>query len=208
MGRPATRLLSRELIRDAALELIDEAGLEALSMRALAQRLGVRAQSLYGHYANKDALLDAIANLITRSVDTSGFNGGDWRRGLLVWARSYWAVLAAHPHAAPVIAAGAGDRADFLAMADAVHGGLLSAGWRARQATTIAAAVKYLVIGAATTPFGSGFADDTVVYLSRYPNLVQAHKIRGHAEEIDRDSFELALDCLIRGLEPMHPDSA
>jgi hypothetical protein len=68
----------------------------------------------------------------------------------------------------------------------------------------IAASVKYLVIGAATTPFASGFADDTRVYFERYPNLVQAHLIPSHAEEIDSDSFELALDSLLAGLEPLH----
>ncbi|HET8559071.1 MAG TPA: helix-turn-helix domain-containing protein [Marmoricola sp.] len=206
MARPSTPLLNQEMIRDAALALIDEAGLDALSMRALADRLGVRAQSLYGHFPNKDALLDAVANLITEEVDTSGFSSGDWRTGLLVWGRSYRSALAAHPRAAAVIAAGTRDRADFLAMADAVHGGLVGAGWPPRTATLISASVKYLVIGAATTPFASGFADDTAVYLNRYPNLVQAHRIRSQAEAIDRDGFELALESLVTGLEH-HPDA-
>ena len=206
MARPSTPLLSRELIRDAAVALIDEAGIEALSMRALADRLGVRAQSLYGHFPNKDALLDAVANLITREVDTSGFADGDWRRGLLVWGHSYRTALSAHPRAAAVIAAGTRDRADFLAMADAVHGGLVGAGWPPRTATLISASVKYLVIGAATTPFASGFADDTAVYLHRYPNLVQAHRLSSQAEAIDRDSFRLALESLVAGLE-RHPDA-
>ena len=103
-----------------------------------------------------------------------------------------------------MVAAGTGRREDFLAMADAVHGGLVGDGWPPRWATMIAASVKYLVVGAATTPFASGFADDTRVYFERYPNLVQAHLIPAHAEEIDSDSFELALSCLLAGLEPLH----
>jgi AcrR family transcriptional regulator len=202
MARPTTPLLSTERIRDAALELIDTEGLAALSMRNLAGRLGVRAASLYSHFANKDAVLDAVANLLTRQVDTSGF-AESWQHGLMVWGRSYRAALQAHPNAAPVVAAGTGERADFLAMADGVHGGLVGHGWPPRYATMIAASVKYLVIGAATTPFGSGFADDTRVYLERYPNLVQAHLIREHAEEIDADSFELALSALVAGLAPV-----
>jgi AcrR family transcriptional regulator len=202
MARPTTPLLSTERIRDAALELIDTEGLAALSMRNLAGRLGVRAASLYSHFANKDAVLDAVANLLTRQVDTSGF-AESWQHGLMVWGRSYRAALQAHPNAAPIVAAGTGERADFLAMADGVHGGLVGHGWPPRYATMIAASVKYLVIGAATTPFGSGFADDTRVYLERYPNLVQAHLIREHAEEIDADSFELALSALVAGLAPV-----
>ncbi|MGN6243066.1 MAG: TetR/AcrR family transcriptional regulator [Motilibacteraceae bacterium] len=204
MARPRTPLLSRELIRDTALAIVDAEGLTALSMRRLAQELGVQAASLYSHYRNRDEVLDAVANLLTRAVDTSGFARG-WREGLLTWARSYRASLAAHPNAVPLVASGAGNREDFLAMADAVHGGLVSAGWPPRAATTVAGAVKYLVIGAASTPFASGFADDVQVYLDRYPNLRQAHRLREQAARIDRDSFELGLQALVSGLEASFP---
>lgn len=207
MPRPLSPLLTRDRIRDAALVLIDERGLAGLSMRGLASSLGVQAASLYSHFRNKDEVLDAVANLLTRHVDTTGFDCG-WATGLLVWGRSYRSALWAHPNAAPIVAAGAGERQDFLVMADRVHGGLVSDGWPPRYATMIAASVKYLVVGAATTPFGSGFADDTRVYLDRYPHLVQAHLIGRHAEEIDADSFELALTSLVAGLEPLHAQLA
>lgn len=201
MPRPRTPLLSRERIRDVALEVIDEHGLSALSMRRLADALGVQAASLYTHYATKDDVLDAVANRLIAQVDTSGFEQG-WRQGLLTWARSYHAALTAHPNAAPIIASGTQRRDEFLAMANAVHGGLVGAGWPARRATEISGAVKYLVIGAASTPFASGFADDVQVYLDRYPHLTQAHRLRSDAARIDRDSFELGLQALVRGLEP------
>jgi AcrR family transcriptional regulator len=203
VARPTTPILNRERIRDAALQLIDEDGLAQFSMRGLARVLGVQAPSLYSHYANRDEVLDAVANLLTRQVDTTGFDQG-WTTGLLVWGRSYRSALRAHPNAASIVAAGAGERADFLAMADRVHGGLVGDGWPPRYATMIAGSVKYLVVGSATTPFGSGFADDTRVYLDRYPHLVKAHLIGQHAEQIDAESFELALTSLVRGLEPVH----
>ena len=201
MPRPRTPLLSRERIRDVALELIDEHGLSALSMRRLADALGVQAASLYTHYATKDDVLDAVANKLIADVDTSGFEQG-WRQGLLTWARSYHAALTAHPNAAPIIASGTQRRDEFPDMANAVHGGLVAGGWPARRATEISGAVKYLVIGAASTPFASGFADDVQVYLDRYPHLTQAHRLRSDAARIDRDSFELGLQALVRGLEP------
>ena len=211
MPRPRTPLLSRERIRDVALELIDEHGLSALSMRRLADALGVQAASLYTHYATKDDVLDAVANKLIADVDTSGFSRNarvslgfeqGWRQGLLTWARSYHAALTAHPNAAPIIASGTQRRDEFLDMANAVHGGLVGGGWPARRATEISGAVKYLVIGAASTPFASGFADDVQVYLDRYPHLTQAHRLRSDAARIDRDSFELGLQALVRGLEP------
>jgi AcrR family transcriptional regulator len=205
MGRPRTPLLSQGLIRDTALAIIDEHGLAALSMRRLAEALHVQAASLYSHFATKEQVLDAVADRVVGEVDTSGFDGGDWRAGLTTWARSYHGALAAHPNAVPLIASGAGRRERFLSMADAVHGGLVGAGWPPRDATTVAGAVKYLVIGAASAPFASGFADDVQVYLDRYPNLTQAHRLRADAERIDRDSFELGLQSLVRGLEHAHP---
>jgi len=199
MARPRTPRLSKERIRDEALAIVDEHGLAAVTMRALAERLGVQASSLYSHYPTKDHVLDAIANRLVAEVDTSGFRHG-WREGLFTWARSYHAALAAHPNAVPLIAAGAGNREQFLAMANEVHGGLVGAGWPPRRATEISGAVKYLVIGAATTPFASGFADDIQVYLDRYPHLHQAHRLRADAARIDRDSFNLGLESLIDGL--------
>lgn len=199
MPRPRTPLLNRELIRDTALELLDAHGTAGFSMRRLAQELGVQAASLYSHYPTKDDLLDAVADLVVADVDTSGFARG-WRHGVLTWARSYRAALADHPGAVPLVASGAGRREGFLTMADAVHGGLVGAGWSPRRATMIAGAVKYLVIGAASTPFAGGFTDDVQVYLDRYPNLAQAHRLRAHAERIDRQSFELGLTALVDGL--------
>lgn len=201
MARPRTPLLSRDLIRDTALEFIDEHGLQALSMRRLAHELGVQAASLYSHYPTKDTVLDAVANLLVHNVDTGGFEE-NWREGLLRWARSYHSALAAHPNAVPIIASGTQRRDEFLAMANDVHGGLVGAGWPARRATEISGAVKYLVLGAASTPFASGFADDIQVYLDRYPHLTQAHRLRADAQRIDEDSFDLGLMALVKGLEP------
>ncbi|MGX7829306.1 TetR/AcrR family transcriptional regulator [Actinokineospora sp. 24-640] len=200
--RPSTPLLSRPRIRTVALSVVDSAGLAALSMRRLAEELGVRAPSLYTHYGTKDELLQDIADDIMAAVDTSAFPA-DWRLGLRVWARSYRAALAAHPNMVPVLATGPARREVSLARADAVHGGLVSAGWPPRYATMIGASTKYLVLGAAMSSFSRGFEDDVQVYVDRYPHLTQAHRLREHAEEIDADSFELALDAFLTGLDAL-----
>lgn len=201
MPRPTGPVLSIERIRDYALEIIDSAGLEALSMRHLADRLGVRAASLYNHVATKDELLHDIANRLMDRVDVSGF-GVDWPTGLRRWARSYRATLATHPNLVPFLAHGPGRREASLRRADAIHGGLTMAGWPPRYATMIGASTKYLVVGAAMASFASGFDDDTELYAGRFPHLDQAHLLRSHAE-IDHDSFELALSALIEGLHQL-----
>lgn len=200
MARPKTPILSKPAIRAAALALIDRDGLEKLSMRKLAQELDVRAASLYSHYGNKDELLTEISEEVTADIDVSGFDQ-DWREGLSRWARSYRDALTRHPNLLPVAAAGPGRREEALRRADAVHGGLVGAGWPPKQATMIGASAKYLIVGAATQSFARGFDDDVRVYRDRYPNLTQAHRLPEHASEIDDASFELALTAFLDGLE-------
>jgi AcrR family transcriptional regulator len=204
MPRPSTPILSRDRIRAAALEIIDRDGLPGLSMRRLAGDLGVQAPSLYSHFSTKDALLDDVCDEIMSSVDVSDFAGTDWQRGIRTWARSYRAALAAHPNIVPFLAAGPARRDAALRVADAVHGGLVRAGWPPRYATMIGASTKYLVLGAAIGSFSRGFEDDVQVYLDRYPNLSQAHRLAEHADEIDQGSFELALDSFLHGLSLLH----
>ncbi|WP_416062230.1 TetR/AcrR family transcriptional regulator [Rhodococcus indonesiensis] len=200
MARPRTPLLSRPLIRDTALRLVDEHGLDELSMRKIAAELGVRAPSLYSHYANKDELLDDIADRIGESVDVGGFDTDDWQDALRRWARSYRAALAEHPNLVPFLARSPGRRELALDHANAVHGGLTRCGWPPRTATLIGASIKYLVVGSAIASFSGGFLDDLTIYRERYPHLSQAHRLREHADEIDRDGFELALESFLQGL--------
>ncbi|MDH6244114.1 TetR/AcrR family transcriptional regulator [Mycobacterium sp. OTB74] len=201
MGRPKVPLLSRERIRDAALKLIDGHGLAELSMRKLAAELGVQAASLYKHYPTKDDVLEAVAGRVVVDIDTSGFEtGDDWRGALASWARSYRSALAAHPNLVPYLAGGLGHRDESLRVADAVHGGLVRAGWPPREATLIGAATRSLVLGSTVGSFSRGFTDDVQVYRDRYPHMGQAHLLRGKADEIDLAGFELALSAFIDGL--------
>jgi AcrR family transcriptional regulator len=62
---PEPRLpLSRDRILEAALALVDEHGIEALTMRKLGQALGFEAMSLYNYVASKDDVIDGILDLV------------------------------------------------------------------------------------------------------------------------------------------------
>ncbi|GIF72485.1 TetR/AcrR family transcriptional regulator [Asanoa siamensis] len=202
MPRPRQALLTRQRIIETAAELIDAEGLEAVSTRRLAAQLGVRGPSLYNHFPNKDAILDAVADALTAEVDIGCFATHDWPDALRIWGRSYRAALAAHPHIVPYLARGPGRRPRALAMADAVYGGLVRAGWPPARATHIGALMRYLVAGSALGSFARGFASDPAIYISSdYPHLGQAHRLAAHQREVDEGAFELGLEAVITGLQ-------
>ncbi|SFF32470.1 transcriptional regulator, TetR family [Actinacidiphila alni] len=207
MARPRKPLLSRERIVAAALALIDEEGLAALSTRRLAAELGVSGPSLYNHFATKEAILDAAADTVVTQVDLSMFGDGrDWRQALLDWGRSYRAALTDHPHIVPFLAVGPGLRPAGLRMADAVFGGMVEAGWPPAQATRIGALMRYFVTGSALGSFAAGFVGDAEVYdPADYPHLGQAHLLAKHQRQIDDGAFETGLRALIDGLAVQFP---
>ncbi|GAB3136564.1 TetR/AcrR family transcriptional regulator [Micromonospora sonneratiae] len=199
MPRPSKALLSRERIVATAAALIDAEGLAALSTRRLATELGVRGPSLYNHFATKDEILDAVADMIIAEVDVSFFGTHDWRDALRLWALSYRAALAAHPNIVPYLAQGPGRRPASLRMADAVYGGLVDAGWPPARATHIGALMRYLVTGSALGSFAKGFIEDPALY-DAHPHLGQAHRLAEHQRSVDEGAFTLGLDALIDGL--------
>src|SRR2546429_3033177 len=180
VARPRQPILSRLRIVEVATAILDAEGLDALSPRRLAQELGVRAPSLYNHFATKEEILDAVGDAIIAQVDLSMFSGADWAVALVEWARAYRRALAAHPHAVPFLATGPARRPAALALADAVFGALVDAGWPAGYATRIGATMRYFVAGSALGSFALGFADDPRVYAERYPHLHDAHRLREH----------------------------
>lgn len=201
MARPRQALLSRERIVEVATALLDAEGLEAVSTRRLAAELGVRGPSLYNHFATKDEILDAVANTIVSGVDVSFFTTHDWPDALRLWGHSFRDALARHPNIVPHLARGPGRRPASLAMADAVYGGLVKAGWPPSRATHIGALMRYFVAGAALGSFARGFVPEPELYAAHYPHLGQAHKLAGHQRSVDEGAFGLGLDALIAGLQ-------
>jgi AcrR family transcriptional regulator len=207
MPRPRETLLTRQRIVDAAGALIDAEGLDALSTRRLAAVLGVRGPSLYHHFATKEEILDAVADAVTARVDTSFFATQDWRDALRLWGRSYRTALAAHPHIVPYLAQGPGRRPSALAIADAVYGGLVAAGWPPARATHIGALMRYLVAGSALGSFARGFVTDPDLYTRDYPHLDQAHRLADHHKSVDEGAFTLGLEALVDGLDRVYREA-
>ena len=100
-GEPRTHL-SRAVILEAALEIVDSDGVAGLSMRRLAGALGRDPMTLYRYAANKEALLDGLAELVLEQlrVDTAD---NDWESQLRTVARSYRDLAVAHPQVVPLL---------------------------------------------------------------------------------------------------------
>jgi TetR/AcrR family tetracycline transcriptional repressor len=96
--------LNEAVIRAAALDLVDEQGYAALSMRSVAGRLGVKAASLYYHVPNRVALLRLIADSIAGEVVSSLDSTLPWRTLLTELAQRLRTTLGAHPGAAVIVA--------------------------------------------------------------------------------------------------------
>jgi len=105
LGRPSKPLITKERAAKAALEIIDEEGLDALSLHGVAKKLNVKAPSLYYHFKNKSELLSSVARAILADPLPKRVTRqrNDWKEAMVdlcVWARK---SLMKHPNAAPLL---------------------------------------------------------------------------------------------------------
>jgi AcrR family transcriptional regulator len=89
--------LSRDRVIEAALRIMDEEGLDAVSMRRVGRELGVEAMSLYHHVRDKEDLLQGIRELVLSEFLDPG-SEGDWEVRARQAARSWRRILRTHPH--------------------------------------------------------------------------------------------------------------
>jgi AcrR family transcriptional regulator len=97
---PVRRTLSRAAIVDAAVKVLDQEGVAALSMRRVAQELGTGAASLYAHVANRDELEALVFDQISEEVPVPTVKPETWREDLHQLLRDTVDVLRRHPGAA------------------------------------------------------------------------------------------------------------
>src|SRR5713101_2303701 len=96
-GRAVPRpQLSRELVVSAALRVIEVDGGDALTMRRVADEIGVSASALYGYVANKEELVQLVLEQIMTEIPLPR-TGTDWQDMLRSWGRETLAVFRRHP---------------------------------------------------------------------------------------------------------------
>lgn len=177
------RKLTRATIAAAALDVLNEQGLDQLSLRKVAARLDVKAPSLYWHVADKNMLLALLAESIFTDCLTKIPACTDWRDWLRGFGMALWQAQNATRDAGRLIL-GAGQPTEVLeAMQEATAAPLVALGLAPERAIMMQASVQALVTG--WTTFAQG---PNAAYLqSRLP--------------IDT-AFAEGLDALIHGLDP------
>ena len=133
-SRAGTRIpLTRQRVLRAAVALADRAGVGSLSMRKLAQELGVEAMSRYHHVANKEDILDGIVDVVFSEIELPA-EGADWKTAMRQRAISARVALGRHPWAIGLMDSRSTPGPATLRHHDAVLGVLRSAGFSIEMA--------------------------------------------------------------------------
>lgn len=127
MASRSTPRLTRDAILQAALDLADDGGLAAVTMRAVAQRLGVTAMALYAHVGDKDGLLDGLVERLLAEFPRPE-PGLDWQERLAALGMGALEVARRHPHAFPLLLSRPAVTVGALRTREVIFAALLDAG--------------------------------------------------------------------------------
>jgi AcrR family transcriptional regulator len=154
----------REEILGAAVALADESGLEALSMRTLAERVGVTPMALYPHVGGKATLLDSmvgrlLAELLPPEMTDEGpqVTEAGWRELLSAYARRARGLLLQHPWSAALLFSRPAATAEALHAVGQIHAALLEAGVPPLEVRRVERLVSTFVLGFAASEAGGRF---------------------------------------------------
>jgi len=214
VDREGPMKVQRQDVLDAALALLDEVGMEGLTMRRLAQRLGIQAPSLYWHFASKQALLDAMADAILAGVAPPDDPALPWDAWVRRAATEFRRALKARRDGARVYAGTFPLLDNVLRVGEATLARLDAAG--ADRATAVQAlfTIQYYVIGftieeqaLAPHPGGIDLAQRaermTAEQAARYPHTASVLAILVADDQDSR--FRFGLDRVIDGLKAVIP---
>lgn len=101
---PSAERLTRQTVIDKAIALADGEGLEALTIRRLAQELGVTPMALYWHFKNKDLLLQGVADHLMAEVTPEFDPAAPWNVRLRAMAEALLRVMRRHPSMCGILA--------------------------------------------------------------------------------------------------------
>jgi AcrR family transcriptional regulator len=208
--------LTRARVLEEALRLVDEEGLQALTMRALGKRLGVDPMAVYNHVPAKSALREGIGELLWEELANASEPGTDWRRSMRAAASAIRRLARAHPNAFPLLLTGTVSPTPGLRLFAAQLAALEAAGYDESRAAEILRAVFAYAYGYATIELSSLCLDcastggpaefEAILALSRTlpadlpPELAQVARVVCLSGDVD-EQFKVGLDALLAGFE-------
>ena len=202
----------------AAVALADDTGIDALSMRTLAHRLGVAPMALYKHVANKEELLDGMVSVIVAEIDPP-LPGPGWKNAVRQRVLSARQALLRHRWASQVIESRTQAPPVVLDYMDSLIGMFLAGGFSAdlthHVMHTLGSRMWGFTQEVFPTPQPPADPDARAAMLrqaaERYPHIVQIATVGAHDEESavgggcdDQYEFEFALDVLLDGFERLY----
>jgi AcrR family transcriptional regulator len=210
-GRPALPL---ERILAAALELVDEQGADALSMRSLAQRLGSGTATLYRHFASRSELVALVVDRMIGETDVDAVAALPWQQACMSFAQSMFDALGRHGNVAPLLIGHVPLGPNALAHRELVLSVLLDNGFEPTVAAHAYATVSRYVLGLAIQVSGStADTDQRDANVSaafhhldpaRYPATVAV------ADELPvplEEEFTFGLQLIVAGLERLRSNT-
>jgi len=216
-GAPRTRL-TRSQVLTTAMRLADASGIHRLSMRSLAQELGVVPMALYKHVASKQELLDGMVDLVWAEVQLPEI-GAPWRSTMRARTLSLRDALRRHSWAIGRMESSSRPGLENLRQHNAMMGCLRESGFSFRTTVHVTSALDAYVYGFALqehalpfdTPTGSGEVAATHLEeappeaAAAFPYLIEVVTELGKAGYNADEEFVVGLDLLLDGVEQLRP---
>jgi AcrR family transcriptional regulator len=206
--------LSRARVLQAAVALADEARLEAFSMRALAQELGVVPMALYKHVANKDELLDGMIDVVVAEIDPPRTDT-DWKTAVRERILSARRALRRHPWASRVMESRKSPTPTVMAYMDSMIAMFTAGGFSIDLTHHVMHAMGSRLMGFTQELFNDQTDPDNPIQPAMleamgatYPSIYQLWQTVSHDDASivgpgcdDQFEFEFALDLMLDGIE-------
>jgi AcrR family transcriptional regulator len=217
--------LSRERVLRAAVKVADSGGLEAVTMRRLAEELGAEAMSLYYHVARKEDVLDGCVDLIAREINdvVDGIDvptaGAAWKSAMRLRILSAREVFLRHPWAPALFETRSNTSPAILGYFDALVGLMRGGGFTSDQAHHALHALGSRALGFTQELFSPGDAPAgeeaeamTQQLAGQFPHLagMLADVVHDDPDSTlgwcdDQAEFEFGLDLILDGLDRLRP---
>jgi AcrR family transcriptional regulator len=206
--------LSKERVLDAAIALADENGIESLTMRKLAEALGVEAMSLYYHVANKDVILDGMVDQAFSEIELTTTDA-DWKLAMRDRAISVRKVLSLHPWAITLMQSRTNPGPAVLHHHDSVIGTLRRAGFSVEMTAHAFSALDAYIYGFVaqelSLPFDTSSSEEAAaiaeVILETFPTEALSYLAELTVDHVMQpgynyaDEFVFGLDLILDSLE-------